>query len=40
MFENPQTRQTNYLIMILKTTRRTNYSFECSESYACFQLVV
>ena len=34
----PKTRQTNYLTMILKNPRRTDYLFESSESDPCFQL--
>ena len=38
MSENPKMRQTNYHTIILKKNRRTNYLFESSESYQCFQL--
>ena len=34
----PKIRQTTCLIMILKNPRRTNRSFEGSESYPCFHL--
>ena len=38
MSQTRKIRQMNYLTMIRKNSRRTNYSFESSESYTCFQL--
>ena len=35
----PPVRQTNYLIMILKNSRRTNYLFESSEYLPMFSII-